>query len=249
MSIMLLAVDIGNTNITFGLFRGKSIESTFNIPTCLYSIKKLKSNLKNNKIKETIVCSVVPRLTRRLSEDLKTIADKKPYIIGKSIKVPIKNLYRNPGQVGQDRLVNAFAAISFYCAPAIVVDFGTAITFDIISKRKEYLGGMILPGLKISLEALNKRTALLPKVSLKKPNGFIGRDTRNSMLSGIIYGFSSLTDDLITRIKKRIGKDALAIATGGNINLISKYCREIDKIDPFLTLKGLNRLYAMKKNT
>ena len=153
--------------------------------------------------------------------------------------MPIRNLYRKPKQVGQDRLVNAYAASALYGAPLIVIDFGTAITFDIISKNKEYLGGMILPGLGISLEALHERTALLPKIKLSKPQEFIGRDTRNSMLSGIIYGFAALTDDLTNRIKKKIGKNVLVIGTGGNINLIGRYCRKIDRIDPDLTLKGI----------
>jgi type III pantothenate kinase len=189
----------------------------------------------------------VPKITERLKRDLLTFSGKKPYIIGKDILVPIKNLYHKPKQVGQDRLVNAYAASSLYRAPLIAIDFGTAITFDIISKKKEYLGGMILPGLKISLEALNQRTALLPKIKLKKPDDFIGKDTKNSMLSGIIYGFGSLTDELITRIKKVIGRNALAIVTGGNTELISKYCRKINKVDVNLTLKGLSMLYSYKK--
>jgi type III pantothenate kinase len=124
-----------------------------------------------------------------------------------------------------------------------VVDFGTAITFDVISKHKEYLGGMILPGLEISLAVLAERTALLPKIKLNKPKEFIGRDTRNSMLSGIVYGFAALTDNLAKRIKNRIGQSAKVIATGGNIHLIGKYCKKIDKIDRDLTLKGLNLIY------
>jgi type III pantothenate kinase len=139
--------------------------------------------------------------------------------------------------------VNAYAASAFYGTPAIVVDFGTAITFDIISKNGEYLGGMILPGLRISLDSLAERTALLPRVSLNCPRELIGRDTKNSILSGIVYGFAAMADNLSERIKRIIGRNACVIGTGGNISLIAKYCRKLNKVDRDLTLKGLNLLY------
>jgi type III pantothenate kinase len=247
---MLLTIDIGNTNIAFGLFKSRRLISAFHIPTLKYKSGNLRGKLRKTVVDDTVICSVVPKLTRKITGDLKVITGKPPYIIGKDIKVPLKNLYRKPKQVGEDRLVNAYAATVIYGAPIIAVDFGTAITFDIISKRKEYLGGMIVPGLRISLEALNQRTALLPLVKLEKPRDFIGRDTKNSILSGIIYGFSSLTDELIVRIRKIIGKNAISVATGGNINLILKYFRKLDKVDINLTLKGLNILYFNnKKNT
>jgi type III pantothenate kinase len=191
---------------------------------------------------------VVPVAANNLKKSLFELVGKRPYIIGKAIKVPVRNLYRNPSQVGQDRLVNAYAGINLYGAPLIAVDFGTAITFDVVSKNKEYLGGMILPGLGISLDALNRNTALLPSIKLNAPKEFIGRDTRSSMLSGIVYGFAALTDDLVLRIKKKVGKGAKVIGTGGNISLIGKYCRCIDKIDKDLTLKGLNLIYFKKKS-
>jgi type III pantothenate kinase len=208
----------------------------------------LKRKLRREKIVGAIICSVVPYITLRLKNDLQTILKIKPYIVGKDIVVPIRNLYHKPKEVGQDRLVNAFAAITLYKAPIIAIDFGTAITFDVISRYGEYLGGMILPGLKISLEALNQRTALLPDIKLSKPRTFIGRDTKTSMLSGIIYGFSSLSDELIMRIRNKIGRKAKVIATGGNSRLIAGYCKKIDKLDLELTLKGLNLLF-LKKNT
>ncbi|MFZ2602788.1 MAG: type III pantothenate kinase, partial [Candidatus Omnitrophota bacterium] len=148
-----------------------------------------------------------------------------------------------PSQVGQDRLVNAYAGLTLYGAPLVVVDFGTAITFDVISKNGAYLGGMILPGLRISLAALSQQTALLPLVKLCNPKELIGRDTKYSILSGIIYGYAALTDGMIGKIKRKIGKNALVISTGGNANLVSKYCTEITKIDGDLTLMGLNFIY------
>jgi len=248
---MLLAIDIGNTNINFGIFakhygeKGDRLIKRFDIPTKDYARSKLKGNLGKYNIDDAVICSVVPRVTKILTRDLRAGVRIRPYIIGKDIIVPIKNLYRNPAQVGQDRLVNAYAGVMLYVAPLIVVDFGTAITFDVVSKKKEYFGGMILPGLGISLKALSENTALLPRIKLAKPQEFIGRDTQNSMLSGIVYGFAALTDDLVIRIKEKIGKNAQAVATGGNIGLISKYCHQLDKIDRDLTLKGLNFIYHL----
>jgi len=240
---MLLAADIGNTNITFGIFQDKRLVRRFNIPARSYGLKKLKGLLGKNDVDDSIICSVVPQLTRVLKKDLKKILPERPLIIGKDIKVPLVNRYRNPAQVGQDRLVNAYAGIMLYGAPLVVVDFGTAVTFDVVSKDKEYLGGFILPGLEISLDALAQRTALLPSIKLGKPKEFIGGDTKSSMLSGIVYGFAALTDDLVIRIKKKIGKNTKVIGTGGNINLIGTYCRKFDKIDRNLTLKGSNFLF------
>jgi len=243
---MLLAIDIGNTNINCAVFRDKKIIRRFAIPSVKYQAQKIKKALGRLRIKTTVICSVVPSLTKNLKKDLRKILGQPPYIIGKEIKVPIKNLYRKPRQVGQDRLVNAYAGVMLYGQPLIVVDFGTAITFDVVSKDREYLGGMILPGLEISLLCLNQRTALLPKVKLARPQEFIGRDTRDSILSGIVYGFAALSDDLVMRIKKKIGKDTKVIGTGGNINLIGRYCQRLDKIDRNLTLKGL-QLISLKK--
>jgi len=155
----------------------------------------------------------------------------------------IKNLYRRPRQVGQDRLVNAYAGLKIYGAPLVIVDFGTAVTFDAVSKHREYLGGMILPGLKISLSTLHEKTALLPKIRLARPPEFIGRDTRRSMLSGIIFGFAGLTDKLAQELRKALGNNTKIIGTGGDINLIYRYCKSIDIIDAELTLKGLRLTY------
>ncbi|MDD5166781.1 MAG: type III pantothenate kinase [Candidatus Omnitrophica bacterium] len=240
---MLLAIDVGNTNINFGIFQDAKLTKRFYIPTKAYALAKLKNKLKGAKINEAVICSVVPSVTRVLEGDLKRLLGRKPYIIGKDLPVPIKNLYRKPKEVGQDRLVDAYAGARLYGAPLIVIDFGTAVTFDVVSRNKEYLGGMILPGLEISLDALGERTALLPRIKLEKPRELIGGDTRNSILSGVVYGFASLTDDLVTRIKEKIGRRAKVIGTGGNINLIAKYCRRIDKVDKDLTLKGLSIIY------
>lgn len=246
---MLLAIDIGNTNISCGIFAGSRIIKRFSVPTKDYGLQRIKRGLSQSRsrIDAVIICSVVPKVTRALEKDLRGLFLLQPCILGRNIFVPVKNLYRKPEQVGSDRLVNAYAGIMFYGAPLVVVDFGTAITFDVISKNREYLGGVILPGLEISLDALFQKTALLPKVKLDEPKELIGRDTKNSMLSGLIYGFAVLTDGLVERIKNKLSKSksksAKVIGTGGNINLIGKYCRRIDKIDKDLTLKGLSLIY------
>ncbi|MFH0739104.1 MAG: type III pantothenate kinase [Candidatus Omnitrophota bacterium] len=243
---MLLAIDIGNTNINFGIFKGKRLFKKFFVSTKGYSAKRLKKALSGYSIDAAVICSVVPAVTGAVAGDLSKIPGTYIYILGKNIEVPLKNLYRNPLQVGFDRLVNAYAGIKLYGAPLIVVDFGTAITLDVISKDKAYMGGMIFPGLRISLRALNQETALLPRIKLSRPKEFIGRDTRNSMLSGIFYGFASAVDSLSLKIKKKIGKNAVVVGTGGNIISIAKYCKEIDYIDKDLTLKGVSLIFRKK---
>jgi type III pantothenate kinase len=245
--MLLLAIDIGNTNISFGIFKGMRLIRRFDIPTKSYSLNKIKSRLARFQLDDCIICSVVPGLTRRLEKDLKKSLSKPAYILGKDLLVPIKNLYRFPKQVGQDRLANAYAAAVKYGAPLIAIDFGTAVSFDVVSKNKEYLGGMILPGLEISLQALSKHTALLPKIKLKDPGEFIGQDTESSMLCGLVHGFAALTDELVIRIKKKIGRNAKVIATGGNITLVARFCKNIDFIEKELTLKGLYFIYENLK--
>jgi len=245
---MLLAIDIGNTNISLGLFRGDALRARFIIPTHSQDYKPcLRRIFKRHVISDAVICSVVPKATKIMEEALIKLLGKKPYIIGNDIKVPIKNSCRKPRQVGQDRLVKSYAALVLYNAPLIIVSFGTAVTFDVVSKNKGFLGGMILPGLGISLDALSQKTALLPKIKLEAPGELIGRDTKSNILSGLIYGFAGLTDGLIIRIKEKIGKNAKTIGTGGDIGLIGKYCRKINKIDRDLILKGINLLYNIKK--
>ncbi|MFH1339089.1 MAG: type III pantothenate kinase [Candidatus Omnitrophota bacterium] len=246
---MLLAIDIGNTNISFGAFDSKRLVKRFDIPTYGYSLRSLKKSLGRIEMEDCIICSVVPKVSRILKADLKKLLGKRACVVGEDVKVPIKNLYRKPRQVGSDRLVNAYAGIVLYGAPLIIVDFGTAVTFDVISKRREYLGGMILPGMGISLDALTERTALLPEVKLNKPAELIGRDTKSSMLSGIVYGFASLAENLTKRIKEKIGKDAKVVATGGDVGIIGRYFKGIDKIDKNLTLKGLILVLTIPRST
>jgi len=244
---MLLAIDIGNSNIKSAIFKGKKIIKKFDIPVKNYSRSKFTKKITASlPISATVICSVVPELTKIFKHDLKLLTGKTPYIIGKDLIVPMKNSYRNPKQLGQDRLVGAYAACNLYKAPLIVIDSGTAITFDVVSAKNEYLGGLIFPGMEISLEALRERTALLPRIKLQQPRSFIGRDTKNSILSGIVLGTACLNKEVVSRIKQFIGKDALVIGTGGNIHLIKKYSGMGIKIDADLTLKGINLIYGNK---
>lgn len=246
---MLLTIDIGNTNIALGLFKGVRLAKRLSIPTAQAASSSfaLRNLFKKYTIKDTLICSVVPKATGILSKKIKDISGKAPLIIGKDIKVPIKNLYHKPAQVGQDRLVNAYAGVRLCSAPLIVVDYGTATTFDVISKKGEYLGGMILPGMQISLAVLAERTALLPKTLLSRPNGLIGKDTKNSILSGIVYGLASLTEGLVKKIRSKVGQNAKLLGTGGDIDLISRHYRKFNRIDRELTLKGLRMIYEKSK--
>ena len=243
---MLLAIDIGNSNITLGLFKDDRLLKRAAVATKdsqYFSL--LKKYFTKYNIEKVIVSSVVPQATKKLNQSLRRLKVKNALILGKNLVVPIKNQYQFPEEVGQDRLVNAFAAIKLYGCPAIVVDFGTAVTFDVISRKKEYLGGMILPGLETSLSSLAKKTALLPKINLSAPpKNIIGKNTRASMLSGVIFGFASLTDGVIKKLKQKLGKGTLVIGTGGNIKFISRHCQEFLAVDINLTLKGLNLILS-----
>lgn len=240
---MLLAVDIGNTNMNFAVFEKNKILCRFSVRTKEYSCAKIKKSLKKFSQSDALICSVVPLKTEMLCKDLKHALKGKIRVLGKHVKVPIINKYRRPSQVGQDRLVNAYAAAKLYGAPFVVIDFGTAITFDVISKKGEYLGGLIIPGIQISLDALYERTALLPRPQLKKPGNLIGQDTEESILSGIVFGFAAMVDDLSRRLRAIIGKKAKAIGTGGDIAIIKEYSKEIGYVRPELTLQGINLIY------
>ena len=243
----LLAIDIGNTNITAGIFKGAKLLGKTKAPTSSYSsyIRRFKaliegSGLEASKVDEVIVSSVVPLALARLVVELRRMSGTiKITIIGRDLKVPVRNMYRIKNEVGQDRLVNAFAAKVLYGTPAVIVDFGTAITFDVISKRGDYLGGLILPGIELSLSGLYKNTALLPKVELESASSIIGKDTVNSMRGGILFGFGAMCDGLVAQYKKILGRSTKVIATGGNSKLMKRYAGSIRHVDEDLTLKGL----------
>ena len=242
---MILAIDIGNTSIHVGLFKGRTLRRQFSLPTRMArSAGKLRRRLRIGSATEAVVCSVVPWATPVVVRTLRAAGCRRVRVVGRDLRVPIKNRYRNPRQVGQDRLVGAYAAWRAYRRDCIVVDFGTAITIDVVTKKGEYLGGVIAPGLSISLEALATRTALLPKVDLREPPELLGRDTSNSIRSGLLFGCVALCDGLVTQLKRRYAPKAVVVATGGASSLIAKHAHTIDHLRPNLVLEGLYCLSA-----
>lgn len=255
---MNIYIDIGNTSTVFGFAKKLENYSVLRVETRLLGDltllkKEIFAYLKKIKVKENImnnfvICSVVPKAQVSLEENLKKIFPKAAIAcIGKDIPIKIKNKYKIPRQVGLDRLVNAVAVKVNYSVPAIIVDFGTAITIDVVSEKTEYLGGVIVPGINLSLLSLHQNTALLPKLTAQKPQSLLGRDTNNSILSGVFYGYACLVDGLIDRLKSELklkSKQKIkVIATGGHIHLMKKLCKNIDVYDGNLTLKGIESAY------
>lgn len=245
--IRLLAIDVGNTNVHFALFSGKTVQKTFRIKTPELNsraIRQVARKIPLKSVEAAVIASVVPSAGNFLKENLPKELNLKTYLIGKDLKAPVVNKYKKPGQVGIDRLVNAVAAFHRYPRSLILVDFGTAITLDVVSQKGEYLGGIIAPGIEISLEALFHKTALLPKIRLKHPGNIIGKDTVESIRVGCSVGIGGLCDRLIQRVKTRFRPKPLVIATGGYALFMKRYCQCIDLIDPFLTLKGIQISFA-----
>ena len=255
---MLIAVDIGNTNVTVGILKGTEMIRSFKFSTSLLESKAkaaraikdgFSSYPSESRAAEAVyACSVVPGLNKNAADVLQAFFKKGVAFVGSGVIVPIINRYRIPDQVGQDRLVNAYAALKIYGPGLVIVDFGTAITFDIVSKKREYIGGIIVPGLKLMQEALHKKTALLPYVELSRPIEIIGRDTVSSIRAGIVYGIASLCDGVIDRLLKKECKGFKVIATGGDIHLIKPYSVYLSTVEESLILKGLAFIYKSQRN-
>lgn len=245
---MLLAIDIGNTTVSFGLLKGRRMIKQMDVTSTLSGAKlrqAVRQTLKIIKrkyfLKKVVICSVVPRVLSMVEGAVKRELNLIPIVTGRDVPVPLVNRYRNPKQVGQDRLVGAYAAVSLYGAPVIVVDLGTAITLDVVSAKKEYLGGIIVPGIQLSAETLFQRTALLPRVTINKPRALIGKDTEGSILSGVFYGYGEMISGLIRRIRSKTRGKPKVIVTGGYTDLMRHYIQdEIDGIDRGLVFKGLS---------
>lgn len=247
---MLLAIDVGNTNIVVGVYDRERLVATGRMSTIAQRTVDEAAILLGGlldrlqvppaSVTRILIVSVVPKATAGVKAALKELCRPKPLVVGEDLPIPIRNLYTDPRQVGKDRLVNAVAARRRYGAPVIIVDFGTAITVDLVSRQGAYIGGMIAPGLEISLEALAARAALLPRIELERPKAVIGRDTATSMQSGVVYGYGALCDGLVATLKKaaRIRK-APVVATGGHAAFIAPYCRTVTAVDATLTLDGL----------
>lgn len=250
---LLIAVDIGNTNVTIGLYEAETLKTTWRISSTgpktadefHVMLRDLCATaaLDPRHAKGIVLCSVVPRLTPPLSDALRQLTGLVPLAVVSDIPIPITNQYQDPIQVGHDRLVNAFSAWTRYGGPLIIVDFGTAITLDVVTKDRRYLGGVIAPGVEISLDALSARTALLPRIELEPQPRVLGTSTPESIRSGLLHGFGALCDGLVNKLKAECAPRAQVIATGGYAKMISTYCQTIDCVNPGLTLDGLKLLW------
>ena len=254
---MLLAIDVGNSNNVIGLFSGEKLLTHWRIRTewnrtadeywVLIKEFILLNNVETETIDDIIIACVVPPLVPILQGMAKKYFLCEPLIVGPGVKTGISILYRNPSEVGADRIVNSVAAFEKYGGPLIIVDFGTATTFDVVSSKGEYLGGCIFPGVQISLEALFKNTAKLPRVDMTLPEKVIGKSTVESLRSGAVYGFSGMVEAIVRQIKDELDQNARVIATGGVLDWITNKTSVIDTLDPFLTLDGLRIIYEKNK--
>ena len=246
---MLLAIDLGNTNTVFGVYdtndklvmhwrlstqKERTVDEYGILLRNLFALEKIDAK----KIRRVIIASVVPPLDPVLNEMVLAYFSVKPvFVTHENAGIPV--LYDDPREVGADRIVNAVAVVEKYGKPAIVVDFGTATTFDAITAGGEYRGGVIAPGIVISAQALYEHAAKLPRIEIQKPANVIGSSTTGSMQSGLFYGYVALVDGIITRMKKELGAGTRVIGTGGQAPFISQESKLIETVDPNLTLDGL----------
>ncbi len=253
----LLAVDVGNTNTVLGLFEGTTLARHWRLTTrrdatsdeiALTAQGLLASGGRaSDPPRDVIVASVVPSLKFPLRQALRQITGREPLFVEPGIRTGMPILYDAPQEVGADRIVNAVAAHERLGGPCVVVDFGTATTFDVVTERGEYSGGIIVPGISISAEALFERAARLWRVEIRRPDRVIGKTTVGSIQSGLYFGYLSLVDGLIDRIEREIGKKPRVIATGGLAELFGGGSERIEEVDPLLTLTGLRLVHERNR--
>jgi type III pantothenate kinase len=250
---MLCTIDVGNTNIGFGLFEGDKLIHQFRCESARqrtsdeYTVfvrqMLLLRDVEYKKIEAGIIASVVPALTDVMVEMVRRAFAREPLVVGPKTRSGMAILYESPRDVGADRIVNAVAAYEQVKGGVIVVDFGTATTFDCVSEKGEYLGGVIAPGIQISADALFARAAKLHPVDIAKPARVVGRNPVQSMQSGIVFGYAGLVDGVVARIKAEVGYPCAVIGTGGLAGLIAPQTTSIERVDDALTLHGLRLLY------
>jgi len=254
---MLLVIDVGNTNTVLGVFDGEELVHDWRIRTVIentideygmlmYNLYKT-SKISSKAIEHIIISCVVPPMLNILEPVCEKYFHIKPLIVGPGVKTGMPILYDNPKEVGADRIVNAVAVYEKYKKEAIVVDFGTATTFDYVSPRGEYMGGCIAPGIVISSEALFTRASKLPRVEFSTPRSIIAKDTVSSMQAGIIYGYAGLVDGIVARMKVEVGSNPMVIATGGLAKVVQPETKSIEIVDEMLTLDGLRLIH--QRNT
>lgn len=250
---MILVVDVGNTNIVLGVYREKTLlhhwrvstnrEATYDEYGMMFTNLLFHAKITVEQIEGVIISSVVPPLMFALENCCLKYLKKKPLVVGPGIKTGLNIRIENPREVGADRIVNAVAGIELYGPPLIIVDFGTATTYDYIDEAGQYTGGAISPGIVISTEALYQKAARLPRIELVKPKSAIGKNTVAAMQSGIIFGYAGQVDGIVNRIKAEFSSKAKVIATGGLAELIADETTTIDIVNPLLTLQGLQMIY------
>ena len=254
---MLLAIDIGNTNIVLGCLDGEEIVlserlSTDHSKTALEYAISFKNvldlkGISTDQITGAIIASVVPPITSLMEEALGKIISCRVRIVGPGLKTGLNILMDDPAQVGADLIVGAVAGTHDYPCPQILIDMGTATTLCVIDEKKCYIGGMILPGLRVSLDSLTSRTSKLPRIGLDAPKRLIGKNTIESMKSGILYGSASMLDGMIDRIEDELGRKTTVVATGGLSGRIVPLCRHEITLDENLLLRGLRYIYDKNK--
>ncbi len=254
---MLIAFDIGNTNTVAGVFNKNALRYKFryhtsNIETADELALKISMLLKDKEIDKgditaVIVCSVVPTLTGAYIDIAKPLFGANPIVVGPRVKTGIALLYDNPHEVGADRIANTVGGFVKYGGPLIVVDLGTAITFDAVSAKGEYLGGVIAPGIDTSMASLSKRAAQLPQVGLDKPTKVIGKNTVAAMQSGAVFGFCGLIDTIARKMQKEMGGNPKVVATGGQSYWLKEVSETIEAVDPDLTLFGLLEIWKRNR--
>ena len=254
---MLLAIDIGNTDTTLGVFKDSELRATWHMATNIHRMADeyaaLLLNLLRHKglepsdITKVALCSVVPPLIATYEDLFRRYFNISPLVVGAGVKTGVRIRMDNPREVGADRIVNAAAAHHLYESPVIIVDLGTATTFDTVSQEGDYLGGAIAPGINTAAEALFMQAAMLPRVELVHPKQAIGTNTVTAMQSGIVFGYVGLIEGIVARIQQELGEKAKVVATGGWAELIAEETTVIDVVNPNLTLIGLRLIYLMNQ--
>lgn len=254
---MLLAIDIGNTNLTLGLYQGEELGARWRLATVHermtdeYGLQFLgllnHAGFRPADLTGICMASVVPPLTRTVRDACRQYLEQDPLIVDAGVKTGVRIRYEDPRAVGADRIVDAAAVQHLYGGPACVVDFGTATTFDAISKEGDYLGGAIAPGISIAAEALFLRTAKLPRVDLQRPPAAVGRNTVHALQSGLLYGYVGLVEGMVARFRHELGPEMKVIATGGLAELVARETKVIEIIAPWLTLEGLRIVWGLNR--